>query len=468
MTGIAAQRTAWAIAAALLTIVPLSARAQTILWVHADLPSTASVQASDEAERLLVALEAMGLLESPSLRAPAAVLASALLSDGPWTAAITTIEEAPLPDGAIELRIDAVAEIACADRETIESGVLALLARHAGAPPAAMWQASDLASGARRLAHNDLPDWRSVVVVPLDGRLIIGTSEPAVQQWLHDPQRKAPARLELFRASGAAPSGVALEAFISLNALRRAMPSGFVHGPWNSILASLNLANARDAWCRAVTTAAPDVRVTGEGPNALYRGPPLLRIEAARTSRARPPGDVERIDAAESTWPARAIQMEPPPSLVALVVRIEPESLVTALLRLHAARLDEPQQTRFARTLWAWSEEHGSRQRRLLRSLSAWTVLRTAAGRFPVMLTELRPAVNIDRVASDLDTLLEASRLGARRDAGDIWIIGPRDDAGNLVPLLHVAIARNPRPPVLVWGFDPQAVEQARHALDAP
>lgn len=463
MRGVAVQRTAWSIAAALLTIVPLSARAQTdnqtVLWVHADIPGAST---SDEAARLLTALEAMGLLESPSLQAPAAVLASAILADGEWTAAITRIEEL-----GVEFRIDAVVEISCVDPEPVEAAVVALLARHAGAPPAATWEPSPLANGARRLTHDDLPDWRSVMVLSLDDRLVVGTSTSAVQRWLDASRARTPTRLERFRASMQSP--VAFEAFIDLNALRRGIPSRFVHGQWNRILASLSLANTRDAWCRAVTIEPPSVRITGVGPEKVYRGPSLLRVEAAGTSRARSPEEVERVDATESVWPSRSIHMPPPSASLAIVARVEPESFVGGLLRLHAARLDERERDRFARMVWGWSEEHGSRQRRLLRSLSAWTVVTADTDRrLPVMFTELRPAVNIDRVASDLGILLEVSGLGTAGDASDLWIIGPHDDAGSLIPLLHVAIARAPQPAILVWGFDHDAVLNARQSLDAP
>lgn len=254
----------------------------------------------------------------------------------------------------------------------------------------------------------------------LGDAFLIGLGERALERWLAAEAEArttehATAARQIRTARGEGQP--ILDAYIDMNALRRAGPEQFAYGRTGRLAHAWRLANAR--MVMATARLLPTTQ-----------GTPLLAIDLAFSSRAEPPGTVRRLPVTESAWPTG---VDPPAAPYAAVLRADwPRwiwtGLNTAVALAPRAGVDA------ALPIDRWMRAHRPALDRAIRSAGPWVILR--GGNDSGAAIMLTGQARRDRLQTDLREIFATLSEQVRFEPGPrIWSIAPPD--GRADPLLR-------------------------------
>ncbi len=219
------------------------------------------------------------------------------------------------------------------------------------------------------------------------------------------------------RASAAAgvPDGVArgtpvAEAWIDLNAIRRAMPEAFTGTPLHRVLRDWRLINARSVMVHVHRVEPGAVRIPGGGEQG-YRHAPLLAVELTCSARSEPRDRIHAIPIARAEWPADATArgLAPRDGAYALLMRAEWGTWLRAVLgtyRSAGTAWDElARSTRIA----AWEKKHSAAGARLAQAAAGWVLAWAHEGSSLMILAPLkyRPPASPDADVAEISGTID-------------------------------------------------------------
>ncbi len=184
------------------------------------------------------------------------------------------------------------------------------------------------------------------------------------------------------RASAAAgvPDGVTrgtpvVEAWVDLNALRRAMPEAFTGTPLHRVLRDWRLINARSVMVHVHRVEPDGVRIPGGGEQG-YRHAPLLAVELTWSARSEPRDRVNAIPIARAEWPADAPArgLAPRDGAYALIMRAEWGTWLRAVLGTYGSAGTAWDELARSTRIAAWEKKHAAAGSRLVQAASAWVL----------------------------------------------------------------------------------------------
>lgn len=177
------------------------------------------------------------------------------------------------------------------------------------------------------------------------------------------------------RASAAAgvPEGVMrgtpmLEAWLDLNALRRAMPDAFAGTRLHRLLREWRVINARTLMVHVHRVEAEQVR--GDG----YRHAPLVAIELSWSARSEPRDAIHAASIARAEWPdgAPAFGLSPQKGAYAILMRAEWGTWLRAVLGTYRSCGSDWDELARSTRIGAWEKKHAGAAARLVEASSGW------------------------------------------------------------------------------------------------
>lgn len=439
----------------------------------------------------LRSLISSGLIgDDQSTRIVQSVLAASIVGSVPHTLCILEIGQAPTrPGSKPAVRISAVLALhSGADHKPFVRTIEAILtdAAPAGEKPRqpGSQRRIELPGGRSGVCYSEAgwPEWREVSWCSTEGSFVVGLGNDSLARWFRAQDAREAVPNEP-RPSGrgngdlspravndewlahervvaeARPDGdIFLEAFINLNALRRAFPDAFPGGRLEQLLRSSNLANGRAFMLHARWIKPQDVkigRIEGQ-----YNGPPLIALDATWSARSEPPGSVRRMALTESDWPAE-LSMPPPPGGYIAVVPLDVDRWLARALDIYGATLETPAASRFTLRRRAWHSKHSAALGRVSGALGPWLVVSDYPKPPIPMLgaatiyAELRrrEGGRSDTFTADLGALLEPFADHVTFDAASqIWSL--RADRNGWFQVLSWGLAKHGGRDVLVGGID--------------
>lgn len=217
------------------------------------------------------------------------------------------------------------------------------------------------------------------------GSLVVGFGSGAIERWLGAPELAAQSEAKAERAqitSARAGGTPVFEAYVDLNALRRAAPEQFAYGRIGRLAGAWRLANARSFMASARLMPPAEGR------------PRLLGMDVAFASRAESPGVVHAMPVSDGSWPAEAGPVDAAP--YAAIVRADWVGWMTTSLDTWAAVSPgggAPERAAAER----WQRAHHAALERILGQAGARCVIRGGAGGLALEAT-LMPAPHRQRL----------------------------------------------------------------------
>lgn len=440
------------------------------------------------AEGVLRAALMSGLIgDADAAELVAGLLAASALGAAPHRVCVLEVATEPMPDGTARLsRVQAVLELREAgDHAPLMRTIRAVLVDAPAAEEGGAQQdpgqqrALTLPGGRRGVAYrrSDWPEWMDVSWCSTPGVFYVGFGVGALERWFTAPREVfVPPRWVQHRAAvdGArGPSRPIVECYVGIDALRRAWPEPFVAGRAGSILSAWHLINARDAMIhvRVAEQAGAADESAGTGGSTA-----MLTIDVSWSSRSLPPARIDRQSISVGRWPGE-LDLPRPKGRYVLVIDAQWRRWVEMAVATYRAAHRGWDAIEFQVRHDRWMRAHGEALDRLLGSLDRWVVVADdPPPPLPVpgwasAMVRIRPEVDRRRLMQDLREVFGSLGDKVEYDEGrQMWSLRYVDaskDPGGLLRLVSWALAGDEGAPVLVVGWQPQAVEALRDRLGA-